>query len=99
MDVIEDDLGITMILQQKGTEKLSSIMSQNLISSSISIGFARDVMIKLAKILDKMHQKKVMHRSLSQDSIMMSYKDEYYKVSSIQDFDTSYHLKSRWMVR
>ena len=55
MDVIEDDLSITMILQQKGTEKLSSIMSQNLISSSISIGFARDVMIKLAKILDKLH--------------------------------------------
>lgn len=55
MDVIEDDISITMILQKKDTEKLSNIMSQNLLSSSILIAFARDVMIKLAEILDKMH--------------------------------------------
>ena len=74
-------------------------MSHTLLSSPCRIEFARSVMLKLGKILGKMHEKKVMHRSLSQECIMMSYKDECYKVISIQDFDTSYHLSSRWMVR
>ena len=40
-----------------------------------------------------------MHRSLSLDCILMSRHDQALEVSSIQDFDTSYHLHSRWMVK
>ena len=46
-----------------------------------------------------MHEKRVMHRSLNPHCILMIQKDANYEVSSFQDFDTSYHLTTVWMVR
>ena len=46
-----------------------------------------------------MHSKRVMHRSLSPECVMMSRSDQALEVISIQDFDASYYLQSKWMVK
>ena len=98
MDVIEDDDSISLILQRKDCLTLSSVLEQHLIDSSEKrVEFARKTMIKLGKIIYSVHKKKVMHRSLNTDSIVMSQSGRTYKVSSVKDFDFSYHLQKHSM--
>lgn len=99
MDVIEDDESISLLLLSKGSKSLRKILVEQQKSDASKIEFARQTIKKLSKIVDKIYQKRVMHRSLNLDCVMMECSDEVPKVSSIQDFDTSYHLKNRWMIK
>ena len=100
MDVIEDDESISLLLLPKGSVTLREILDEQRRSGASQILFARHTMKALVEIVDKVHQKGVMHRNLNLDCVMMDYCfDQAPKVFSITDFDTAYHLKSRRMIK
>ena len=95
MDIIEDDESISLLLLPKGSKSLRKTLAEQQRSDASKIEFARQTIRKLSEIVDKIYQKRVMHRSINLDCVMMDCRDEVPKVSSIQDFDTSNNLKNR----
>ena len=96
MDLIEDDSGFYLVLSNKGDRTLKSILGKSLSRNKNIEVFARQTVGKIGKIVAKMHKKKVMHRRLNPDSIMMS---DSGKVASIVNFDFALHIRNGWMVQ
>ena len=69
-----------------------------MVSETCKLDFALMLAKQLGKILDRIHKKRVMHRSLSLDCVMMSQKEQGFKVTCIKDFDFAFYLHDRWMV-
>ena len=99
MDLIEDDAGYYLVLSNKGDCTLMSILGKRLSRSKNVEDIARITVGKIGKIVAKMHKKKVMHRRLNPDSIMMSVSGEKLRVASIVNFDFALHLRDGWMVQ
>lgn len=98
MDVIEDEESISLLLLSKGSETLRKSMTK-MRSDASQIEFALQTIKKLSEIVEKIYRKKVMHRSLNLDCVIMDCSGDAPRVYCIQDFDTSYYLKGRWMIK
>ena len=99
MDLIEDETCFYLVVALKGQHTLRSILKQIPQSSEEFEDFARETVKRVAKIVERMHNKKVMHRGLNLKSIMMNQDKKGLKVACINNFDFALHLQNRWMVK
>lgn len=98
-DLIEDESSFYLVVAHKGQHTLRSILKQIPQASEELEDFARETVKRVAKIVERMHKKKVMHRGLNLKSIMMNRDKKGLKVGCITNFDFALHLQNRWMVQ
>ena len=97
IDLIENDVMIVVVIQNKGETTLSRLM-QSRFRNGCTEEFTRRTIYQIASILEQVHAKGVMHRALCTDYVRMrtsSKNSAGYKVCRIGDFDFGFHLKKR----